>query len=242
MDRTIKLDILAIGAHPDDVELGAGGTIFKSIKQGKKVGIIDLTKGELSTRGTPKIRNNEAEKAKEILNISVRENLQFNDGFLTNDKEHQIKVIEVLRKYQPNIVLANAVSDRHPDHSKASKLVSDSCFLSGLPKIETIHNSQKQTAWRPKKVYHYIQWNYIKADFVVDISDCIDTKMESILAYSSQFYNPNSTEPETFIAKKNFLDTIKYRCQYLGKTIGVEYAEGFTVERFIGVKSLDDLI
>lgn len=238
----MKLDILAFGAHPDDVELGCSGTIAKEISLGKKVGIIDLTRGELGTRGSVEIRNNEAEKASKILGLFVRENLDMRDGFLVNDEKHQLKIIEILRKYKPEIVLCNAIDDRHIDHAKASKLVSDACFLSGLIKIETTINGKLQDAWRPKLVYHYIQWKIIEPDFVVDISNFIDQKEASILAYSSQFYNPNSNEPETPIATKNFLESIHNRSREFGRIIGTEYAEGFTVERYLAVKSLGDLI
>jgi bacillithiol biosynthesis deacetylase BshB1 len=238
----MKLDILAFGAHPDDVELGCSGTIAKEISFGKKVGIIDLTRGELGTRGSVAIRNAESEKATQILGVSVRENLDMRDGFFVNDEAHQLKIIEMIRKYQPEIVLCNAIQDRHIDHGKGSKLVSDACFLSGLCKIETIQNGESQQAWRPKVVYHYIQWENLQPDFVVDISGFMDVKMESILAYSSQFYDPNSSEPESPISSKNFLDSVKYRAQDLGRIIGVAHGEGFTVERYLAVNSLSDLI
>ena len=238
----MKLDILAFGAHPDDVELGCSGTIAKEISLGKKVGIIDLTRGELGTRGSVEIRNSESAKASAILGISARENLDMRDGFFINDEEHQLKIIKMIRKYQPEIVLCNAIDDRHIDHGKGSKLVSNACFLSGLRMIETEINGQKQTAWRPKVVYHYIQWKNLEPDFVVDISGFIDVKMESILAYSSQFYNPNTNEPESPISSKNFLDSVKYRAQDLGRITGVEYAEGFTTERYLAVNNLSDLI
>ena len=237
----MKLDILAFGAHPDDVELGCSGTIAKEISLGKKVGIIDLTRGELGTRGSFAIRNAESKKATQILGVAVRENLDMRDGFFINDEAHQLKIIEMIRKYQPEIVLCNAIQDRHIDHGKGSKLVSDACFLSGLRKIETTLNGESQQAWRPKVVYHYIQWENIQPDFVVDISGFIDVKMESILAYSSQFYDPNSKEPESPISSKNFLDSVKYRAQDLGRIIGVAHGEGFTVERYLAVNSLSDL-
>ncbi|MFM7018363.1 bacillithiol biosynthesis deacetylase BshB1 [Flavobacterium sp.] len=237
----MKLDILAFGAHPDDVELGCSGTIAKEISLGKKVGIIDLTRGELGTRGSVAIRNSESEKATQILGVAVRENLDMRDGFFINDEAHQLKIIEMIRKYQPEIVLCNAIQDRHIDHGKGSKLVSDACFLSGLRKIETTLNGESQQAWRPKVVYHYIQWENLQPDFVVDISGFIDVKMESILAYSSQFYDPNSKEPESPISSKNFLDSVKYRAQDLGRIIGVAHGEGFTVERYLAVNSLSDL-
>lgn len=238
----MKLDILAFGAHPDDIELGCSGTIAKEISLGKKVGIIDLTRGELGTRGTVEIRNAEAAKAAEILGISARENLDMRDGFFINDEEHQMKVIQMIRKYRPEIVICNAIEDRHIDHGKGSKLVSDACFLSGLRQIKTEVNGEAQEAWRPKVVYHYIQWKHIEPDFVVDITGFMDMKMESILAYGSQFYNPDSCEPESPISSKNFLNSVKYRAQDLGRIIGTEYAEGFTVERYLAVNSLGNLI
>jgi len=238
----MKLDILAIGTHPDDVELGCAATLAKEISLGKKVGILDLTRGELGTRGSAEIRDKEAVAAAKILGISIRENLAFADGFFVNDKEHQIEVIKIIRKYQPEIVLCNAIDDRHIDHSKGSKLVSDACFLSGLRKIETELNSIKQEHWRPKNVYHYIQWKNLEPDFVVDVSGFIDKKVNAVQAYSSQLYDPKSKEPVSPITSKNFLESIKYRAQDLGRLIGVEYAEGFTVERFVAVDSLDKLI
>ena len=237
----MKLDILAFGAHPDDVELGCSGTIAKEVSLGKKVGIIDLTRGELGTRGSVEIRNSESAKASEILGVTVRRNLDMRDGFFVNDEAHQIKVIEMIRKYQPEIVLCNAITDRHIDHGKGSKLVSDACFLSGLRQIKTELNGEAQEAWRPKVEYHYIQWQNIEPDFVVDISEFIGKKMESVLAYSSQFYDPNSKEPVSPITSKNFLDSVKYRAQDLGRLVGVEYAEGFTTERYLAVNSLGDL-
>ena len=238
----IKLDILAFGAHPDDVELGCSGTLAKEISLGRKVGIIDLTRGELGTRGSVAIRDAEAKKAAEILEILIRENLNMRDGFFVNDESHQLEVIKMIRKYRPEIVICNAIKDRHIDHGKGSLLVSNSCFLSGLTKVKTSINGEQQEAWRPKVVYHYIQWENIEPDFVVDISDFISKKTESILAYGSQFYNENSKEPSTPIATKNFLESINYRSQDLGRLIGVSHAEGFTVERYLGVNSLGDLI
>ncbi len=238
----MKLDILAFGAHPDDVELGCGGTIAKEIALGKKVGIIDLTRGELGTRGSAAIRDREANEAAKILGVSVRENLNMRDGFFINDENHQLEVIKMIRKYQPEIVLCNAIDDRHIDHGKGSKLVSDACFLSGLIKIETEYNGGKQKAWRPKVVYHYMQWKNSIPDFVVDITGFNEIRVEAILAYSSQFYDPNSKEPETPIATQNFLESLNYRAQDFGRLIGVDYAEGFTVERYLAVNSLSDLI
>lgn len=238
----MKLDILVFGAHPDDAELGAGGTIAKEVANGKKVGIVDLTRGELGTRGSAEIRDKEASKAAKVLGVQIRENLGFADGFFSNDKEHQLAIIAMVRKYQPDIVLCNAVDDRHIDHGKGSKLVSDACFLSGLLKINTKHQGQDQAPWRPKLVYHYIQWKNLKPDFVVDITGYISKKEEAILAYSSQFFDPDSDEPETPITSKNFLQSVTYRAQDLGRLVGVGYAEGFTVERLVAVDSLDNLI
>lgn len=238
----MKLDILAFGAHPDDVELSCSGTIAKEIANGKRVGIIDLTQGELGTRGSAALRMIEAENAKNILGVSVRENLKFADGFFVNDKQHQLEVIKMIRKYQPKIVLCNAIKDRHIDHPKGSDLVSNACFLSGLMKIETTLDGVPQEKWRPEIVYHYIQWENIEPDFVVDISEYIAQKTASVLAYSSQFYDPKSKEVKTPITSKNFLDSVKYRAQDLGRIIGKEYAEGFTTERFVAVNNLSDLI
>ena len=239
----MKLDILVFGAHPDDAELGAGATIAKEVAAGKKVGIIDLTRGELGTRGSAEIRDKEAAKAAEILGVVVRENLEFLDGFFVNDRDHQLEVIRMIRKYRPDIVLCNAIDDRHIDHGKGSRLVSDACFLSGLVKIDTKSDGGEhwQEPWRPKLVYHYIQWKNLNPDFVVDVSGFITKKQEAILAYSSQFYDPKSDEPETPISSKNFLDSIHYRARDLGRLVGVEHAEGYTTERIIAVKELDNL-
>jgi len=240
----MKLDILVFGSHPDDAELGAGATIAKEVANGKKVGIIDLTRGELGTRGSAEIRDKEAADAAKILGVSVRENLEFADGFFNNDREHQMAVIRIIRKYRPDIVLCNAIHDRHIDHARGSKLVSDACFLSGLIKIDTKFegDDQWQGAWRPKIVYHYIQWKNLKPDFVVDVSDFIEKKIDAIQAYSSQFYDPSSKEPQTPISSKNFTDSIEYRARDLGRLIGVDYAEGFTAERLVGVNTLNDLV
>ena len=237
----MKLDILAIGAHPDDVELGCGASIAKEISLGKKVGILDLTRGELGTRGSAEIRDNEAKESAKILGVIVRDNLGFSDGFFLNDIKHQIEVIKMIRKYQPEIVLCNAIDDRHIDHPKGSNLVSNACFLSGLVKIETELDGVVQEPWRPKQVYHYIQWKNIEPDFVIDVSDFIDIKLKAVNAYSSQFYNPNSKEPSSPISSKNFLDSIVYRAQDLGRLIGVDHAEGFNSERYIAIKSLDKI-
>jgi bacillithiol biosynthesis deacetylase BshB1 len=238
----MKLDILVFGAHPDDVELSCGATIAKEIAMGKKVGIIDLTRGELGTRGSAEIRDQEAADAGKILGVAIRENLAFRDGFFTNDEGHQLEIIKMIRKYQPEIVIANAVDDRHIDHAKGSKLVSDACFLSGLMKIETLLNGEPQQAWRPNVVYHYIQWKNLTPDFVVDVTGYMDIKVASLMAYKSQFYDPNSTEPVTPIATKNFKESILYRAADLGRLINTEYGEGFTTERYVAVSSLQNLI
>lgn len=238
----MKLDILAFGAHPDDVELSCAATLTKEVDAGKKVGIVDLTQGELGTRGSAEIRMKEAARAAEILGIHVRENLKLADGFFQNDKESQLKVIEVLRAYRPEIVICNAIDDRHIDHGKGSKLVSDACFLSGLRRIETTRDGVVQEAWRPKVVYHYIQWKELEPDFVVDVTGYMDKKMDSVMAYASQFYDPNSKEPQTPIATEAFKDSIYYRAVNLGRLIGVDHAEGYTTERYAAVNSISDLI
>lgn len=239
----MKLDILAIGAHPDDVELGCGATLAKEVSNGKKVGIIDLTRGELGTRGTAETRDTEAFNAAKILGIHSRVNMSFADGFFINDKAHQLEIIKMIRYYRPEIVICNAVADRHIDHGKGSQLVSDACFLSGLRKIETNHKAEQtvQEPWRPKAVYHYIQWKDLEPDVAVDVSGYMDKKMASVLAYKTQFFDPNSDEPETPISSKNFTDSIKYRARNLGRLTGVDFAEGFTVERYPVVDSLLNL-
>lgn len=239
----MKLDILAIGSHPDDVELGCGATIAKEIANGKKVGIIDLTRGELGTRGSAEIRHEEATNAANILGVSFRENMQFADGFFVNDKAHQLALIKMIRKYQPEMVICNAVEDRHIDHAKGSKLVSDACFLSGLIKVETFLEGQNepQAAWRPKHVYHYIQWKNLQPDVVVDVTGFIDAKVNAVFAYKTQFHDVSNKEPETPISSKNFADSITYRARDLGRLVGVGYGEGFTVERYVAVDSLFNL-
>lgn len=240
----MKLDILAFGAHPDDVELGCGATVAKEIANGKKVGIIDLTRGELGTRGDAETRDIESEKAKDILGVSLRTNMEFTDGFFLNDKLHQMKLIKMIRKYRPEIVLCNAVEDRHIDHTKGSQLVSDACFLSGLMKIDTkcVDEDGWQEPWRPKHVYHYIQWKNLEPDFVLDVSGYLDKKLKAVFAYESQFYKSNSDEPVTPISTTNFKDSITYRAQDMGRLIGVEHGEGFTAERYVAVRYLSDLI
>jgi len=237
----MKLDILAIGAHPDDVELGCGATLAKEIASGKKVGILDLTRGELGTRGTAEIRDKEAAKAAEILGVAFRKNLGFLDGFFVNNTASQLEVIKILRKFRPDVVLCNAPEDRHIDHPKGSQLVSDACFLSGLVKIETIFEGNKQKPWRPKNVYHYIQWKNLTPDFVIDVSGFMEKKVEAVLAYESQFFDPKADEPETPISSSNFKESITYRARDLGRLTGVDYAEGFTVERTIAINSVFDI-
>ncbi|MDP6921877.1 MAG: bacillithiol biosynthesis deacetylase BshB1 [Lutibacter sp.] len=238
----MKVAILAIGAHPDDVELGCGATLAKEISLGKKVGILDLTAGELGTRGSAAIRAAEAEEAAAILGVSFRENLGFADGFFGNDKSHQISLIKHLRECRPEIVLCNAPEDRHPDHSKAAALVTEACFLSGLHKIQTTLDGKPQAAWRPKRVYHYIQWQPLSPDFALDVSGFMDTKLAAVKAYKSQFYDPDSKEPVSPISTKNFLDSVTYRAQDLGRLIGTEAAEGFVSGSYIAVSSLDKLL
>jgi N-acetylglucosamine malate deacetylase 1 len=238
----MKLDILAIGAHPDDVELGCGATLAKEIAHGKKVGILDLTRGELGTRGSAEIRDIESANAAKILGVSMRHNMEFADGFFVNNAVTQLEIIKIIRKFEPEIVLCNAIDDRHIDHGKGSKLVSDACFLSGLPKIETIHEGNHQKAWRPKQVYHYIQWKNLEPDFVVDVSGFLEKKLAAVFAYESQFHKEATNEPVTPISSTNFKDSISYRARDLGRLIGVEHAEGFTVERYVAVNSLYDLI
>jgi N-acetylglucosamine malate deacetylase 1 len=238
----MKLDILAFAAHPDDIELAASGTVMAHIVLGKKVGIIDLTQGELGSRGSAEIRMKEVEVSNKILGVHVRENLKFRDGFFVKDESHLLKVIEMIRKYQPEIILANAVSDRHIDHGKAADLINDACFLSGLVKIETCYNGESQNVWRPKAVYHYIQDYYLNPDIVVDITPYFEKKMESIKAFSSQFYNPKSIEPQTPISSKDFLNFIESRCVQFGRTINVKYGEGFTVKRAMGTKDLSSIL
>jgi len=240
--ESMKLDILAFGVHPDDVELGCSGTLLAAIAEGKKTGIVDLTRGELGTRGNVETRKAESAKAAKVIGVDVRENLGMADGFFQNDETHQRKVIEMIRKYQPDIILANAFEDRHPDHGRSAKLVADAAFLSGLRKIETKSEGVSQDIWKPAYVFHYIQDRFIQPSFVVDITAHMDKKMESVLAYGTQFFNPDLNEPQTYISSSQFLETVKARALMLGKRIGVEYAEGFYSEKMIGIKSFDALI
>jgi bacillithiol biosynthesis deacetylase BshB1 len=237
-----KLDILAFGAHPDDVELGCAGTLLGAIAEGKKVGVIDLTKGELGTRGTISQRLSESQLASEVLGLSIRENLGMADGFFINNKEHQLIIIETIRRFQPSIIFCNAPEDRHPDHGRAASLIEEAAFLSGLEKIKTSHEGIAQEAWRPTQVFHYIQSRSLTPNFVVDISKHIEKKMESIMAYQSQFYNPNSNEPDTFISSAAFLEFVKGRAKELGQQIGVQYAEGFITKKILGINSLNAIV
>ena len=238
----MKLDILAFGVHPDDVELGCSGTLLSAIQEGKKVGIIDLTQGELGTRGTIQTRYEEAANAARVLGVSIRENLKMADGFFQNDEAHQRMIIAALRKYNPEIILCNAPEDRHPDHGRSAKLVSDAAFLSGLRKIETFNNGHSQTAWRPKYVFHYIQDRFIQPSFVIDISEYFDKKLESVLCYKTQFLALDDREPQTYISSPEFVEGIRGRALLLGKRIGVKYAEGFISEKILGVRSFDAFV
>ena len=233
----MKLDILAIGAHPDDVELGCGATIAKMVAGGKKVGIIDLTQGELGTRGSAEIRAKESAEAAKILGVEVRENMKFRDGFFTNDENHQMELIKKIRQYRPDIVLANAIDDRHIDHGKGADLVEKACFLAGLKRIET-----GQEAWRPKRIFHYIQWFPLKPDFILDVSGYLEKKKEACLAYSTQFYDPKNTDPNTPISSKTFQESIEYRAKDLGMLIGTDAGEGFMVRGYYGLKDFEGIL
>jgi len=238
-----KIDILAIGVHPDDIELGCAGTIIKHIALGFSVGGLDLTQGELGTRGSAELRLVEADNASKIMGLSIRENLGFEDGFVTADnKQYQLEIVKKIRQYQPNIVLCNAIEDRHPDHSRSASLVSTACFLAGLPKVETELNGDIQNAWRPKQVLHYIQWKPIQPEVLIDVTGFMDPKIAAVKAYKSQFHDPESNEPETPISSQQFIDSVKYRASDLGRLIGVDYAEGFTSDNAIAVDRLDHLL
>ncbi len=241
----MQVDILAIGVHPDDIELSCAGTLINEIKAGKKVAIVDLTEGELGTRGTTHTRYQEAAEAAIIMGVHARENLKMRDGFFKNDESHQLQLIKTIRKYRPSIVFANALQDRHPDHGRAAQLIEESCFLSGLQKIETTdENGEPQHKWRPAYVFHYIQDRFQEPHFIVDISSAFDQKMEAIRAYVTQFHNQTdqTNEPQTYISSKNFLDSIIARARLLGKRIGVEYGEGFLSIKSIGINTLDALV
>ena len=240
----MKLDILAIGVHPDDVELGCSGTLINEIKLGKKAGIVDLTQGELGTRGTIETRYQEAANAAMIMGVNIRENLKMRDGFFKNNEEHQLKLIAAIRKYQPDIVIGNVLHDRHPDHGRAGKLIADCCFLAGLAKIETNDDTGNvQQRWRPSYVLHYIQDWYHEPDLLIDISDVFEQRMKAVEAYTTQFHNSgSSTGPQTYISTPDFLESVIARARMFGKRIGVKYAEGFISEKKIGIRSLDTLI
>ncbi len=229
----MNLDILVFGAHPDDVELGCSGTVIKEVQRGKKIGIIDLTRGELGTRGTAKIRDAETKDATEIMGVEIRENMNFKDGFFKDDEQHKLSLIKKIRQYKPEIVITNAVSDRHPDHPRGAQITVDACFLAGLEKIET-----GQEIWRPRAIYHFIQFNNLTPDLVVDISEQMELKLKAVKAYKTQFYNSESDESETIISKKGFLDSVVYRAKDLGRQSGCEYAEGFIAHQLPKVKSL----
>ena len=237
----MKLDILAFAAHPDDVEMSCGATLAKYAKLGKKVGIVDFTKGQMGTRGTPELRMEEAEKSAEILNLAARENLGFEDIYFTNDIEHQLKVVEMLRKYQPEIVLANAQKDRHPDHVKAAEIVKTAVFLSGLNKLETTIEGVKQEPWRPRSVYHYIQSTMLDPDFVVDVTGYWEQRNEAIYAFASQVHMPNSGGTQTFISSPEFMLMLDARGKMLGQSIGAKFGEGFKVNRNLGVTDIFSL-
>lgn len=234
----MKLDLLAFGAHPDDVELSCAGTIIKHVSLGYKVGIVDLTRGELGTRGSAEIRSEEAAAATSIMGIHARENLGMRDGFFLNDETHRLQVIKMIRKYHPEIVLANAIADRHPDHGRGAELVRDACFLSGLKKIETRSEGIRQDPWRPRLLYHYVQDQWLDPDVLIDISGYWDRRMEAIRCFRSQFYDASSKEPVTYISTAAFLTSLEFRAQTLGKMIGVDYAENFTTERKTGIDHL----
>jgi bacillithiol biosynthesis deacetylase BshB1 len=238
----MKLDILAIAAHPDDVELSCAGTLMVHAAQGMKVGVADMTRGELGTRGTPEIRAAEAQAAAELMGLAVRENLGLADGFFKNDRTEQMAIITAIRKYQPDIILTNAIDDRHPDHGRAAKLVADSCFMAGLRRIETFSGGQLQQAWRPKQVFHFLQDRYHEPDLVVDITAAMERKLDAIRCFKTQFLAPQEEEIQTYISKPSFFESVIYRAKMLGKMVGVEYAEGFTSAKAIGVRSFADLI
>jgi bacillithiol biosynthesis deacetylase BshB1 len=241
----MKLDILAIAVHPDDVELGCSGTLMMEKSRGKKIGVVDLTRGELGTRGTPELRLKESENAAAIMQLDIRENLSMADGFFLNDETHQRHLIRAIRKYRPEIVLANSLADRHPDHGRAGNLIADACFLSGLRKIETVDNAGlEQEWWRPKYIFHYIQDRFYNPSFVYDITPVFEKKIESIRAYASQFHSADydRDEPQTYISTPEFLNSIIGRLQMFGKMIGVPYAEGFITEKMVGIRSFDAFV
>src|SRR5690348_36035 len=238
----MKLDILAFAAHPDDVELGCAGTLMVHAAIGMRVGVADLTEGELGTRGTAKSRKSEAAAAAAVMGLHLRDNLRLADGFFQNDRTHQLELIKVIRKYRPEIILANAMEDRHPDHGRAARLIAESCFLAGLRKIKTAIDGQLQQEWRPKQVLHFIQDRYIEPHLIIDISSVMEKKMEAIRCFKTQFLAAGDNEPQTYISTPSFFDSVVYRAKMMGKMIGVEYGEGFTSEKKIGISNLKDLI
>jgi bacillithiol biosynthesis deacetylase BshB1 len=238
----MKLHLLAIAVHPDDIELGCAGILIKHARAGQAVGILDLTRGELGTRGTPEIRLQEAADAAKVMGVVVRENAGMRDGFFRNDEEHQMKLLTYIRRWRPEIVIANSLEDRHPDHGRAGQLIADACFLAGLRKVETTYEGQAQEAWRPKRVFHMIQDRQLTPSFIVDVTEAHEQKLAAIQAYKSQFHNPDSNEPQTYISSQNFLEQIKYRDALLGKRIGVEYGEGLITENIPGISDLNSLI
>lgn len=239
----MKLDVLAIGAHPDDVELGCSGTLIGEVKRGKKVGVVDLTQGELGTRGTVETRYREASEAARIMGVSVRENLKMRDGFFVNDEDHQLQLISILRKYQPEIVIGNILEDRHPDHGKAGNLIYDACFLSGLTQVKTKdEKGTEQEKWRPKYLLHYIQDRFYEPDIIIDVTEVWEQRMEAVKAYTTQFHSHQGSEPQTYISSPEFMDAIISRARLLGKRIGVQFAEGFISKKNIGLRNLDALI
>ncbi|MFL5739185.1 MAG: bacillithiol biosynthesis deacetylase BshB1 [Flavisolibacter sp.] len=239
----MKLDVLAVGSHPDDVELGCSGTLIKEVNRGKKVGIVDLTQGELGTRGTIETRYQEAADAAKIMGISVRENLKMRDGFFQNNEEHQMQVVHILRKYQPEVVIANILEDRHPDHGRGGWLLYDACFLSGLRQVKTKDaEGRDQEKWRPKMLLQYIQDRFYEPDIILDISDVWEQRMEAIRAYKTQFHNPSSKEPQSYLSNPEFMEALSARARLLGKRIGVKYGEGFVSKKNIGIHNLDALV
>ena len=239
--ETNSVFLLAFGAHPDDVEISAGGTIAKHIQAGQEVALVDLTRGELGTRGTAETRDQEAKEAAELLGIKDRINLNLGDGFFEHNRENLIAVVKCIRYFRPQVVLANALHDRHPDHAKGAKLVADACFLAGLPKIETFWDGVAQEAWRPRNLFHYIQDRYIKPDFAIDVTEFVITKFEALKCYKTQFYDPNSTEPQTPISGKSFFDFLEARMRDMGRELQVDFAEGFSTNRLIGIDNFNDL-
>ncbi|MEO9966823.1 MAG: bacillithiol biosynthesis deacetylase BshB1 [Reichenbachiella sp.] len=238
----MKLDVLVFAAHPDDAELSCGGTILSLIAKGKKVGIVDFTRGEMGTRGTPEIRDSEAAEAGKILGLHVRENLRFKDVYFKNDDEHVLEVVKKIRQYQPDIIMANALSDRHPDHPKGAQLVKRATFLAGLKNVKTLLGDKQQENWYIKNLYHYIQTDFHKPDFVVDVSEFWDTRMEAVRAFKSQFFDPNGDSTNTLISTPEFMELIEARGREFGMSVRVKYGEGFIADRMPGVSDLTSLL